>query len=91
MDTWGLTMLAIARSHLPHIHALLMDIPSFTKHAHLAVAEPVHAPPVTAEYLQSHERALDQHLRTLDAGRLEQEFLPDTEVTQALDDWLGTP
>lgn len=90
MDTWGLSMLATARSHLPQLHALLMDVPSFAAYRHLAVAEPVHAPSLNPEApLTPHEWALDQHLRTLDAGRLEQEFLPAAAVTQALEDWLG--
>lgn len=92
MDTWGLTMLATARSHLPQLHALLMDVPSFTAHRHLAVAEPVPAPLLTtAAPLNPDERALDQHLRTLDAGRLEQEFLPAATVARAVKDWLNVP
>ncbi|MFM2252668.1 MAG: hypothetical protein RJB68_1005 [Pseudomonadota bacterium] len=90
MDTWGLSMLATARSHLPQLHALLMDVPSFTTLRHLAVAEPVHAPPLHPEApLTPDEWALGQHLRTLDAGRLEQEFLPAAAVAQAIEDWLG--
>ncbi len=30
LDTWGLHMLAIARGHVPHLHALLMDRATFT-------------------------------------------------------------
>ncbi len=45
LDTWGLRMLATARHHLPHLHALLMYRRHlYRAHQHLAMAEPVHAP-----------------------------------------------
>lgn len=88
LDTWGLAMLATARQHLPSLHALLMDPASFGAHAHLAVAEPVHAKAPPTGALQPDEAALDQHLRTLGQGRLEQEFLPTAAVAQAVEDWL---
>ena len=88
LDTWGLAMLACARQHLPHLHTLLMDLASFSAHQHLAVAEPVHAASPPPGPLQPDEAALDQHLRSLDKGRLEQEFLPATVVAQAVHDWL---
>lgn len=88
IDTWGLAMLARARQQLPHLHALLMDQDSFSAHQRLAVAEPVHASSPPAEALRPDEAALDQYLRTLDQGRLEQEFLPSAVVVQAVEDWL---
>lgn len=88
MDSWGLTMLATARNHLPKLYALLMDDASFAAHGHLAVPEPVHAPPAQPNRLLLGEAALDQHLRRLKAGRLEQEFLPAAAVARAIEDWL---
>jgi hypothetical protein len=91
MDTWGLAMLATARNHIPTLQALLMNAQSFAAHRHLAVAEPVHAPLVATDKLLPDEATLDQHLRTLEAGRLEQEFLPAAAVAHAIDLWLGAP
>jgi hypothetical protein len=87
LDTWGLAMLAIARSHLPQLHALLMDHATFEAHSPMAVAEPAHAAMPLSDLLPD-EFALDQTLRTLQAGRLEQEFLPAPAVAQAVEDWL---
>jgi hypothetical protein len=74
LDTWGLHMLASARSHLPHLQALLMDRTTFDTHQHLAVTEPVHASAPACLALQPDEALLDSYLRTLKKGRLEQEF-----------------
>ena len=88
MDTWGLQLLATARRNLPHIHALLMDVPSYDAHRHLAVPEPMHAPPPLPHALASAQAALDAHLRMQASGRLEQEFLPPARVEEALRRWL---
>lgn len=88
LDTWGLTMLATARQHLPHLHPLLMDRASFDAHADKAVTEPVHANEAPLGVLSSAETELLQYLRTLDKGRLEQEFLPTDMVAAAIDAWL---
>lgn len=87
LDTWGLHMLATARSHLPHVHPLLMDRTTFDAHAHLAVPEPVQAPLPEPGALNPEETTLDQHLRSLPNGRLEQEFLPSAVVAQAVSHW----
>src|SRR5690606_23202284 len=84
LDTWGLHMLGIARNHLPHLHALLMDRTTFDVHQPLAVAEPVHAHEPASEALLPEEAALDTHLRTQEKGRLEQEFLPTDAVHRAV-------
>ena len=89
VDTWGLAMLATARRHLPQLHALLMDRATFDTHAHCAVAEPVPASDAASEGLQPPEIALMQHLRTLDKGRLEQEFLPVEVVAGAVNAWAN--
>lgn len=88
LDTWGLAMLATARRHLPQLHALLMDRDSFDAHAHLAVAEPVHATGLAQGVLHPHEAELAQHLQTLEKGRLEQEFLPADVVACAVAQWV---
>lgn len=87
LDTWGLHMLGVARGHLPHLHALLMDRATFSAHQALAVAEPVHAHLPTFEALLPEEAALDAQLRTQDKGRLEQEFLPADAVHRAVRAW----
>ena len=89
IDTWGLAMLASARRHLPQLHALLMDRATFDAHAERAVAEPVPASDLLPDSLHPHEAALAQHLRTLDKGRLEQEFLPVETVAGAFATWAG--
>jgi len=89
LDTWGLHMLAMARHHLPHLHALLMDAATFSAHHSLAVAEPVHAPEPTARALCPPEATLAAHLRTQDKGRLEQEFLPTDAVHRAVHAWAS--
>lgn len=85
LDTWGLRMLALARSHLPQLHPLLMDKSTFDAHADRAVAEPVHAQALPD--LRPEEAALDAYLRELECGRLEQEFLPADRVARAIADW----
>jgi hypothetical protein len=87
LDTWGLHMLGIARGHVPHLQALLMDATTFSAHQHLAVAEPVHAPEFACNTLQPDETALMGHLRSQDKGRLEQEFLPADAVHSAVCAW----
>lgn len=89
LDTWGLHMLGVARSHLPHLHALLMDRATFSAHQPLAVAEPVHAQGPASKALLPEEAALDAHLRTQDKGRLEQEFLPADAVHRAVSAWVS--
>ena len=91
IDTWGLAMLASARRHLPQLHALLMDRATFDAHAERAVAEPVPASDLLPDSLHPHEAALAQHLRTLDKGRLEQEFLPAEAVACAVRQWADLP
>lgn len=60
---------------------------TFDAHGHLAVAEPVHAAEPVSDRLRPGEAALDQHLRTLNKGRLEQEFLPAEAVHLAVRAW----
>jgi hypothetical protein len=89
LDTWGLAMLATARRHLPHLHPLLMDRATFDAQAHRAVSEPVPCDDSALDGLTAPEIALAQHLRGLAHGRLEQEFLPDGAVVDAVQAWLA--
>lgn len=88
LDTWGLHMLAVARSHLPHLHALLMDAATYSAYQSLAVAEPVHAPDTVSGPWTPEQKALDAHLRAQNKGRLEQEFLPADTVHRAVHAWV---
>ncbi len=88
LDTWGLAMLATARQHLPQLQALLMDQASFDAHAHKAVAEPIHATDFAWGIQPPAEAKLMQYLRSLEKGRLEQEFLPTHVVACAITEWL---
>lgn len=91
LDTWGLYMLAIARSHLPSLQALLMDRTTFDDHQHLAVPEPVltlePAPDGREGAWSIDATTLDHYLRTRSKGRLEQEFLPSDGVARAVRQW----
>jgi hypothetical protein len=90
LDTWGLQMLATARGYRPQLHVLLMTRDTFDTHAALsAVAErdpAAESPPIA---LTEAESMLYRHLRTLERGRLEQEFLPTQLVGDAVATWAG--
>lgn len=88
MDTWGLTMLADARAKQSHLTALLMNQATFDKYAEkLAVMEPQRAEPQPPANLTNEEREFYLKLFTVEKGRLEQEFLPESDVKNALLKW----
>lgn len=88
MDTWGLRMLARARSLQPHLDALLMERSLFDRHAAaLSVPEPITAGLPSPVGLTEDEEAFYGHLLESPKGRIEQEFLPKETVTQALSHW----
>jgi hypothetical protein len=88
MDTWGLRMLAMARRHQPHLLPLLMTREVFDAYAAaLAVAEPSPSDEQSPEGLSRQEKEFYLYLRSLDRGRLEQEFLPEHLVVSALSCW----
>ncbi len=88
IDTWGLSMLATARSYQAALTPLLMDEETFEYcNEEKAVAEPVTAGESTPSKLTEQEGALYQHLCQLDRGRLEQEFLPDDLVKNEITRW----
>jgi len=89
VDTWGLTLLAFARSRVPHLDPMLMTLEIFETHsfAH-AVLEPVPARPTPPELLTIPEQELYNHLLGCKRGRLEQEFLLATTVAEAIEEWI---
>lgn len=88
MDTWGLHMLARARSLQPHLDSLLMEQALFVRHAAaLAVPEPITACQTPPDGLAEDEKAFYCHLLGLPKGRIEQEFLPRQTVTRVVADW----
>lgn len=88
MDTWGLLMLARARTYHPGLMSLLMSLPLFDRYAPgSAVPEPVTAQSTAPENLTEGETAFFYHLLSLNRGRLEQEYLPPEAVQQALRNW----
>jgi len=89
LDTWGLTLLAVARVQSPSLTPILMTIEIFESHsATHAVSEPIPARNFPPELLTPPEREFYHHLLSCDRGRLEQEFLPATVVTRAIEKWI---
>ncbi len=87
IDTWGLALLAKARTNIPNLLPLLMTEAVFKSHRESSVPEPVHANPAQSPYLTQGEQSLFHLLLTEDRGRLEQEFLPIPLVHKAILDW----
>jgi hypothetical protein len=88
IDTWGLVMLAAARRRQPHLEPLLMDREIFDAMCStLSVNESRPAGEQPPEGLTATERDLYLHLRKLEKGRIEQEFLPRERVVAALERW----
>lgn len=89
MDTWGLTLLASARSMIPSLTALLMSQKDFEKYAeNHAVSETVIARPAPPDQLTTSEKSLYLHLMNCRKGRIEQEFISRIDVAEALVSWL---
>lgn len=90
IDSWGLAMLARARQHHADIVPLLMTQEVFLAYAaDKAVVEPVLASPSSFDGLTEREMSLAHYLMQQNRGRLEQEYLPQTAVEQALLHWVG--
>ncbi|PSF05512.1 hypothetical protein C7H09_14510 [Marinobacter fuscus] len=90
IDTWGLTMLANARKHIPRLTPLLMDEATFEQFVEAnGVVEPQPAPTITPAGLTESEAMLYQRLQQSDRGRLEQEFLPASDVHRAIEGWMN--
>ena len=89
IDTWGVTLLARAREHVPTLTPLLMTREVFDHHLTSAVSEIVPAgecPPIS---LTETERELYRFLLTCDQGRLEQEFISPEIVFPVIRNWAG--
>ncbi|TVP77294.1 MAG: hypothetical protein EA353_10645 [Puniceicoccaceae bacterium] len=87
LDTWGLRLLAQARQHSPKLTVLLMDSKTFASAANnKAVIEPEPAP-LPRKGLTTEEHTLFQTLVRAKKGRLEQEFLPEAVVRDAVSKW----
>ena len=89
LDTWGLDLLARARSNLPHLTPLLMTREVFDSSRGQAVIEKTTADVIAPPALSEPEQNLYLHLRSLPEGRLEQEFLPAKSVVDDLLRWRG--
>jgi len=88
LDTWGLSMLAMARLQQPHLKALMMDAATFSKLApRHAVVEPVKADPQPPTGLDAQEQVLYRDLYDREKGRLEQEFVPMELVHRVVNRW----
>lgn len=91
MDTWGLTILANARSKQPHLTAILMNQVTYDKYSDkLAVIEPQIADELPPPELTDDEQLFYTSLSSSNKGRLEQEFLPESEVNNILLEWHNT-
>lgn len=89
IDTWGMLMLSRAKLYRPDLEPILMSEAVFHKHQRgNAVVEAVPASTNTPAGLSETEGMLYQWLLTQQKGRLEQEYLPETEVHNALRAWL---
>jgi len=88
IDTWGLTLLASARAFAPHLFPILMTREVFGHHLAKTVPEPVPARSSPPQLLMTQERDLYFHLLTCERGRLEQEFLADVWIANAIEEWI---
>lgn len=87
LDTWGLTILAKARTLQPHLTGLMMDRELFDACRSTAVPETTPAPESPPPGLTPTERDLYEYLRGLERGRVEQEFVPSETVATTLERW----
>lgn len=90
LDTWGLTILAKARTLQPHLTALMMDSHLFDTCRDSSVTETSPAPELPRERLTPCEQDFYRYLRGLAKGRVEQEFVPPQKVVATLEHWRGT-
>ena len=90
IDSWGLVMLAEARRYQPHLTPIMMSRAVFDRYEEerAVVEEPIAGNQAPAGLI-GEEIELYQYLIARDRGRLEQEYLPDFEVSRALSGWAG--
>ncbi len=87
LDSWGMTMLASARTWRPDLEALLMDEATFRLMESRAVVEPTIAGSEAPSHLSETEKHFYRFLISSDRGRLEQEYLPIDRVHHAIREW----
>jgi hypothetical protein len=87
MDTWGLTILAKARTLQASLTALMMDRELFELCREAAVPESSPATAQPPEGLTPVEQELYRYLLSLERGRVEQEFVPRERVVAELSHW----
>jgi len=88
MDTWGLTILANARLKQSHLTAILMNQATYDRHSDkFAVIEPRIADELPPSTLTEEEQLFYTALSSSNKGRLEQEFLPESEVNNVFFEW----
>ncbi len=88
MDTWGMTMLARARKYQPELTRLLMDERVFNQYQKgRAVTEPSPSVHENCSMLTVDELDFMNLLANSERGRLEQEFLPEDVVHNAVQMW----
>ena len=87
MDTWGLTILAKARTLQGRLTALMMTRELFDLYQAAAVPESFPAGAQPPEELTCVEQEFYRRLLGLEKGRVEQEFIPRERVVAELEQW----
>jgi len=87
MDTWGLHMLAKARTLQSGLTALLMNRELFDQCCETSVPETTPADEQPPRGLTDIEQEFYRYLHGLGRGRIEQEFVPREHVVAALEKW----
>lgn len=90
IDTWGLSYLAKTRVNVGNVDALMMTSAIYELYADAAVPERVIAGAKLPIGLNQFERSLYERLLNEPNGRLEQEFVSETEVSKAISCWAKT-
>ncbi|MCB2385031.1 DUF3322 domain-containing protein [Thalassolituus alkanivorans] len=84
IDTWGLLMLSRAREAQPGLRSILMNPAVYDSNKDHAVSEPVKAQDSSPPNLTTEEKVLYERLVNSDKGRLEQEFISEDLIKDAL-------
>lgn len=87
LDTWGLHFLAAVRRRVKHVEPLLMTEAIYDRFKAAAVPEPINAGSRVPTDLTDEERSLYARLTIATRGRLEQEFLSQTVINEAMRRW----
>ena len=90
IDTWGLTMLGMARQYQPGLSPLMMNDRVFQKYSFKTVSEPQTAGDKVPDGLNGEEAQLYKKLIKEKCGRLEQEFIESCLVGKEVSDWVIT-